>query len=119
MKTYVRQKRLRMCDHVLRKEGNRQYYDNYACAGKEERESERPNKRCIDNIREDKKGHKMTRGMSIGVRANIHLGGGQTDFARMDSVGGGVVAEIFRDPYSVGVGGGSGRNVSVNCSNIP
>ena len=27
----------------------------------------------------------------------------------MDSVGGGVVAEIFRDPYSVG-GGGSSRN---------
>ena len=27
----------------------------------------------------------------------------------MDSVGGGVVAEIFRDPYSVG-GRGSGRN---------
>ena len=26
----------------------------------------------------------------------------------MDSVGGGVVAEIFRDPYSVG--GGSSRN---------
>ena len=43
----------------------------------------------------------------------------------MDSVGGGVVAEIFRDPYSVG-GGSSrkfsgihilwgGRIVSVNC----
>ena len=29
----------------------------------------------------------------------------------MDSVGGrGVVAEIFRDPYSVGGGGGSSRN---------
>ena len=27
----------------------------------------------------------------------------------MDSVGGGVVAEIFRDPYYVG-GGGSSRN---------
>ena len=37
--------------------------------------------------------------MSIGVRANIHLGG-RPSFARMDSVGG-VVAEIFRDPYSV------------------
>ena len=44
----------------------------------------------------------------------------------MDSVrGGGVVAEIFRDPYSVG--GGSSRHfsrpiriiVSVNCSNRP
>ena len=33
----------------------------------------------------------------------------------MDSVGGGVVAEIFRDPYSVG--GGSSRNLpgSVFC----
>ena len=70
----------------------------------------------------------------IGVRANIHLGGGgrpsfarmdsvggggRPSFARMDSVGGGrgstsnfpgsifcggagVVAEMFRDPYSVG-----------------
>ena len=28
----------------------------------------------------------------------------------MDSVGGGVVADIFRDPYSVGGGGGSSRN---------
>ena len=50
----------------------------------------------------------------------------------MDSVGGGgVVAEIFRDPYSGGGGGGvvaeilrtrfggSGRIFSVNCSNIP
>ena len=40
----------------------------------------------------------------IGVRANIHLGGGKPSFARMDTVGG-VVAEIFRDPYSVGGGG--------------
>ena len=46
-------------------------------------------------------------GRPIGVRANIHLGG-RPFFARMDSVGGGVVAEIFRDPYSVG--GGSSRN---------
>ena len=39
----------------------------------------------------------------IGVRANIHSGGGgRPSFARMDSVGGGVVAEIFWDPYSVG-----------------
>ena len=43
----------------------------------------------------------------------------------MDSVGGGVVAEIFRDPYSVGGGvvaknfGGSGRIFSLNCSNMP
>ena len=29
-------------------------------------------------------------------------GGGRPSFARMDSVGVGVVAEIFRDPYSVG-----------------
>ena len=44
----------------------------------------------------------------IGVRANIHLGG-QTEFCpNMDLVGG-MVAEIFRDPYSVG-GGGSSRN---------
>ena len=34
-------------------------------------------------------------------------GGGRPSFARMDSVGGGVVAEIFRDPYSVGGGPGS------------
>ena len=34
--------------------------------------------------------------------------GGRPSFARIDSVGG-VVAEIFRDPYSVG-GGGSSRN---------
>ena len=54
--------------------------------------------------------------MLIGVRANINLGG-QTEFCPNgfsgggivaeifrdpDSVGGGVVAEIFRDPYSVG-----------------
>ena len=47
----------------------------------------------------------------IGVRANIHLGG-QTEFCPNGfSVqwGGGVVAEYFRDPYSVG-GGGSSRN---------
>ena len=48
----------------------------------------------------------------------------------MDSVGGGVVAEIFRDPDTVGGGGvvaeifrarfgGSGRIFSVNSSNIP
>ena len=47
--------------------------------------------------------------LAIGVRANIHLGGGgRPSFARMDSVEGGVVAEIFRDPYSGG--GGSSRN---------
>ena len=50
----------------------------------------------------------------IGVRANIHLGG-QTEFCPNGFSGGGVVAEIFRDPYySVfcggGVGGGSSRN---------
>ena len=40
----------------------------------------------------------------IGVRANIHLGG-QTEFCPNGfSGGGGVVAEIFRDPYSVGGG---------------
>ena len=39
----------------------------------------------------------------IGVRANIHWGGGgRPSFARMDSVGG--VSEIFRDPYSLGGG---------------
>ena len=43
--------------------------------------------------------------MAIGVRANIHLGGGRPSLARMDSVGGGgVVAEIVRDPFSVGGG---------------
>ena len=40
---------------------------------------------------------------AIGVRANIHLGG-RPSFARVDSVGG-VVAELFRDPNSVGGGG--------------
>ena len=42
--------------------------------------------------------------MGIGVRANIHLGGGggwQTEFCP-GGFGGGVVAEIFRDSYSVG-----------------
>ena len=54
--------------------------------------------------------------MCIGVRANIHLGG-QTEFCPNGlgggggstrnfpgslSMGGGVVAEIFRDPFSVG-----------------
>ena len=42
-------------------------------------------------------------GIAIGVRANIHLGGGKPSFARMDSVGGGGgwvggVADIFQDP---------------------
>ena len=37
----------------------------------------------------------------MGVRPNIHLGGGRPRFARMDSVGEGVVAEYSRDPYSV------------------
>ena len=51
--------------------------------------------------------------------------GGMPSFARMDS----VVAEIFRDPYSVeggqkfsapdSVGGGSGRVFSFDCSNRP
>ena len=39
----------------------------------------------------------------IGVRANIHLGG-QTEFCPNGFSGGGVVADIFRDPYSVGGG---------------
>ena len=43
-------------------------------------------------------------GNCIGVRANIHLGG-QTEFCPNGFSGGGVVAEIFRDPYSVGGGG--------------
>ena len=38
----------------------------------------------------------------IGVRANIHWGG--TEFCPNGFGGGGVVAEIFRDPYSVGGG---------------
>ena len=39
---------------------------------------------------------------AIGVRPNIHLGG-QTEFCPNGfSGGGGVVAEIFRDPYFVG-----------------
>ena len=36
------------------------------------------------------------------------FGGGQTEFCPNGFSGGGVVAEIFRDPYSVG--GGSSRN---------
>ena len=40
----------------------------------------------------------------IGVWANIHLGGGQTEFCPNGFSGGGVVTEIFRDPYSVGGG---------------
>ena len=41
--------------------------------------------------------HGCAAGMSIvvthiGVRANIHLGGGRPSVARMESVGGGVVA---------------------------
>ena len=43
--------------------------------------------------------------VNIGVRANIHLGGGGTEFCPNGFSGGGVVAEIFRDPYSVGGGG--------------
>ena len=37
------------------------------------------------------------------------FGGGQTEFCPNGFSGGGVVAEIFRDPYSVG-GGGSSRH---------
>ena len=80
----------------------------------------------------------------IGVRANIHLGGanrvcpngfgggGSSNKIPWSIFCGGVVAEIFRDPYSVGGGsfrhllesarfggGGSGRIFSVNCSNRP
>ena len=66
--------------------------------------------------------------MLIGVRANIHLGG-QTEFCPNGFSGGGgssrnfpgsifsgggVVAEIFRDPYYVG-----GRIFSVNGSGRP
>ena len=43
----------------------------------------------------------------IGVRANIHLEGGQTEFCPNAFSGGGVVADIFRDPYYVGGGGSS------------
>ena len=39
---------------------------------------------------------------SIGVRANIHLGGGQTEICPNGFSAGGVVAENFRNPYSVG-----------------
>ena len=43
-------------------------------------------------------------GLHIGVRANVLLGGGQTEFCPNGfSGGGGVVAEIFRDPCSCGV----------------
>ena len=41
---------------------------------------------------------------AIGVRANIHWGGGgRPSFALMDSVGGGVVADIFRARFGGGV----------------
>ena len=75
----------------------------------------------------------------IGVRANIHLGGGadrvlpewirwgggQTEFCPNGfGGGGGVVPAIFRDPYSVG-GGGAGvvaeifrDPYSVGCQNF-
>ena len=50
----------------------------------------------------------------IGVRANIHLGG-QSEFCPNGfSGGGGVVAEIFRDPDSVGC-----QNFSVDSSRRP
>ena len=46
---------------------------------------------------------RLRRPADIGVRANIHLGG-QTEFCPNGFSGGGVVAEIFRDPSSVGGG---------------
>ena len=52
----------------------------------------------------------------IGVRSNIHLGGGQTEFCPNGFGGAGVVAYIFRARFG---GGGSGKFVSVNFSNIP
>ena len=72
----------------------------------------------------------------IGVRANIHLGGADRvlpewiqwggggssrNFPGSAFSGGGVVAEIFRDPYSVGGGGGSSRNfpASIFCEFFP
>ena len=55
--------------------------------------------------------------MTIGVRANIHLGGGRPSFARMDSVGGGS-SRNFSAPGSVG-GGVDGKMCSVNCSDRP
>ena len=44
----------------------------------------------------------------IGVRANIHLEGADRVLPEWIRWGGGVVPELFRDPYSVG--GGSSRN---------
>ena len=51
--------------------------------------------------------HKSMQLQAYHRRTGQHpFGGGRPSFARMDSVGGGgVVAEIFRDPYSVGGGG--------------
>ena len=43
----------------------------------------------------------------IGVRANIHLGGGRPSFARMDSVGGGG-GSSRKFPGSIFCGGGGG-----------
>ena len=75
--------------------------------------------------------------MDIGVRANIHWGGGKPIFARMDSDGGGgggssrnfpgsvicggkVVGDIFRGPCARPIRwGGNGSICSVNCCNIP
>ena len=75
--------------------------------------------------------------MDIGVRANIHWGGGQTDFCPNGFrrwggggssrnfpgsiiCGGKVVGDIFRGPCAPdSVGGGNGSIFSVNCSNIP
>ena len=48
-------------------------------------------------------GQNLSSSPSIGVRANIHLGG-QNEFCPNGFSGGGVVAEIFRDQNSVGGG---------------
>ena len=43
------------------------------------------------------------RGMGLGVRANIHLGGGRPSVARMDSVGGGCSSRNFPGSIFCGV----------------
>ena len=47
---------------------------------------------------------------TIGVRANIHLGGGRPSFARMDSVGGGGGSSRNFPGSIFSGGGGSSRN---------
>ena len=53
----------------------------------------------------------MQTGVSHRRTGQHPFGGGQTEFCPNGFSGGGVVAEIFRDPYYVG--GGSSRNLEI------